>query len=113
MFSSSDESLLSHSYFNIILISDLVYEVQSICTGHYWRIISYNNTCIILHKHKQKDEYHFQKQKNNLFDTILLIATHDQYQLNGRSNNITNKNTVASQYINELLGQSNRQPGTK
>lgn len=103
MFNDYDTSLMAHPYFTVISSNDIFYELKSNCTGHYWKIIQYNSNCLILHKHKELDEYHYQRIYCNVFDCVLDIVCHDEFQLNNRNPLIPDKNTVATKFIDELL----------
>ena len=36
------------------------------------------------HKHTQEDQYHYQTDVGNIYDVVLYIVGHDEFQLRGR-----------------------------
>lgn len=72
------------NYFGILCATKKKYELNSLNTGHYWKLIWEKNSFTIMHKHHEKDDYHFQTILGNLYDCVLYIVSHDEYQLRGR-----------------------------
>ncbi len=63
-----------------------MYEIQSICTRHYWAIvpIAKNRSQTyykLLHKYHKKDNYHNQTDCGSVLDAVLEIINHDDYKL--------------------------------
>ena len=80
MYTSDD--LLSSPYFNILSSDKNNYEIQSKNTKQYWKITQKNSSnYTLLHKHHKNDEYHFQCAFVTLYDIVLEIVCHDDYQL--------------------------------
>ena len=83
MFTSED--LFKLPYFTILHWENNCYELQSKNTKHYWTILvktpSYHE---LLHKHHLEDSYHKQTSFCTLYEIILDIIEHDEYQMRGR-----------------------------
>ena len=84
MFTAND--LLGLSYFTVLYYDKAAdeYEIQSNNTKHCWHLIPYGAGYDLMHKHHMEDKYHYQTSFGNLFDAILDIVDHDEYQLRGR-----------------------------
>lgn len=83
MFTSTD--LLSLPYFKILHNDNNIIELQSKNTKHCWKILQIGpNNYDLMHKHHLKHNYHFQCSYPNLFDIVLEIVNHDEFQLRGR-----------------------------
>ena len=79
------KEMLSLDYFNVFEeMDDGSWELQSKNTGHCWKLIYENHGYCIYHKHHIEDEYHYQTDVGNLYDSVLYIVSHDEYQLRGR-----------------------------
>jgi hypothetical protein len=103
MFTSKD--LLSMSYFTILSNQNNAFELQSKNTEHCWKIVEQQKEWFVLyHKHHIEDNYHFQTSFGTLFDTVLDIVDHDEYQLRGRKP-VKNKKQLAGSYFDVLIAQ--------
>ncbi len=79
------EDLKEITYFNILSMSEKEHEIQSKNTKHYWHIVRESEySYVLFHKHHAGDDYHFQTSYGSLFDAVLDIVNHDEYQLRGR-----------------------------
>ena len=59
-------------------------EIKSIPTGHYWRLIKRNGYYDMTHRHSKEDNEHSQTSCQTLYDCILYIIGHDEFQMRGR-----------------------------
>lgn len=83
MFTS--KNLLSLPYFTLLSSDENHIELQSNNTKHCWFIdLSTKTFYTLMHKHHMDDEYHIQSAFPSLFDIVLDIVSHDEYQLRGR-----------------------------
>ena len=57
----------------------------------------------INHKHDQKDNYHFQTIIGNLYDTILYIVGHDEYQMRNRNTVSVEEEKRSNSYFWKLI----------
>ncbi len=73
----------NETYFTIYDSSPEHPELRSNCTGHTWMILHFKKY-VLLHKHKDSDNYHFHHAYNTLEDAVAEIYSHDMFQLNGR-----------------------------
>lgn len=84
MFSTHD--MLSLDYFDVLSCKDGDWELQSKNTGHCWKLDHDNDGYFLYHKHHLEDVYHYQTAIGNIYDVVLYIVGHDEYQLRGRKN---------------------------
>ncbi len=79
------EDMLSLDYFDV-LSSDAEgnWELQSKNTGHCWKLLYENHGYCMYHKHHIEDDYHYQTDVGNIYDVVLYIVGHDEYQMRGR-----------------------------
>ena len=82
MFTTKDPIFMD--YFTILAATPALYELKSNNTGHFWKLIKMGNVYRMMHKHNEKDKYHYQTDTGNLYDSILYIVSHDEFQLRGR-----------------------------
>lgn len=82
MFTTKD--MISMDYFTIFSSKQTFYELMSNNTGHCWQLIKEKGTFFIMHKHHIEDKYHYQTALGTLYDCVLYIVSHDEYQLRGR-----------------------------
>ena len=89
MFSLKDMEIMTIPYFTIIQKNDTKFEIQSVCTGHYWAILMLKtkkrNYFRLLHKYRKDDNYHYQIDCMTVLDAVLEIMCHDDYKLHRRS----------------------------
>ncbi len=82
---TTEDLLTMDEYFDFLYVDDRAIEMQSRNTHHYWAIlIDGPRAYRCLHKHHSCDSYHSQCAYITLFDVILDIVFHDEYQLRGR-----------------------------
>ena len=79
------EDMLSLDYFDV-LSSDAEgnWELQSKNTGHCWKLLYENHGYCMYHKHHIEDDYHYQTDVGNIYDVVLYIVGHEEYQMRGR-----------------------------
>lgn len=83
MFTSKD--MLSLDYFNVLSSDDKGnLELQSRNTGHCWMLVHDGHGYSMYHKHLITDNYHYQTEVGNIYDFVLYVVSHDEYQLRGR-----------------------------
>ena len=90
MFSDKEKAIMNITYFNRVHEGNAIYELQSICTGHFWAIIpvELNRKGIyymLLHKYREQDCYHLQTNCNSVLDAVLEIISHDDYKMKRNS----------------------------
>ncbi len=79
------KEMLSLDYFNVLEeMDDGSWALQSKNTGHCWQLIYENHGYSMYHKHHIEDKYHYQTDVGTLYDSVLYIVSHDEYQLRGR-----------------------------
>lgn len=79
MFTDSDITHLSQSYYVIIQVNHHDVTLHSDLTGHDWIIISNYDSqgCYILHRHSRKESFHSQKGNyGSLESALAYIAEH-------------------------------------
>ena len=80
-------------------------EVMSKNTSHCWMIVEEKDDSYTLyHKHKISQEYHFQTTFGSLYDTVLDIVNHDEYQLRNRKP-VRFKHQYENSYFNKMVAQ--------
>ncbi len=85
MFTKEDIHSISPAYFKVIEISSEQIIIKSKCTGHTWCLeFSDDGYVIILHKHHDKDKFHFHFACISLEEALEEITGHDEFQLNHR-----------------------------
>ena len=85
MFTTDD--MLSLDYFSVLSSTESGdWELQSKNTEHCWKLVYDNNGYSMYHKHHIEDPYHYQTDVGNIFDVVLYIVGHDEYQMRGRRN---------------------------
>lgn len=104
MFITSD--LFFMDWFTVIAARpEDFYELKSSNTGHYWQLIWSKDTYIMMHKHHEEDEYHYQTCIGTLFDCVLYIVSHDEYQMRGRKTISIEEERRRGSYFFELIEQ--------
>ena len=85
MIEQSDIEIVDKEYFETIEIKEYTIVIRSLSTGHYWCLLEqiYNGcrTFQILHKHKEAEPYHPQKNRPSVLACCDYIKSHDAYQL--------------------------------
>ena len=85
MYSTTDLSIITNGYFTIVSLEVDSCILKSNNTKHSWKITqSKDGYFILLHKHHDKDKFHFQRGCISIEDCLLEIASHDDYQMRGR-----------------------------
>ncbi len=75
----------SKRYFTVLSKNGKNIELQSNNTGHCWKLVYEACGYTVYHKHSQTEQYHYQTGFGNLYDTILDIVGHDEYQMRNRN----------------------------
>ncbi len=79
------EDMLSLDYFNVLSQDEEGnWELQSKNTEHCWKLVYEHRGYSMYHKHHIEDNYHYQTDIGNIYDVVLYIVSHDEYQLRGR-----------------------------
>ncbi|WP_044914155.1 hypothetical protein [Butyrivibrio sp. WCE2006] len=94
----TEKDIQGLGYFEVMSLSETI-ELLSRNTLHCWMIYVKGTIYELYHKHSIFDEYHHQTDYGSLFDCILDIVLHDEYQMNGRKNPKYN----AKSYVDELI----------
>ena len=85
MIGQADIIEIDRSYFEIVEKRDFVLVLRSLSTGHYWCLLEqiYNGcrTFQILHKHKEAEPYHPQKNRPSVLACCDYIKSHDAFHL--------------------------------
>ena len=82
---TTEDLLAMDEYREFLYVDDRAIEMQSRNTQHYWAIlIDGPRAYRCLHKHRADEQYHPQWAFLTLFDVVLSIVSHDEYQLRGR-----------------------------
>ena len=85
MFTTKD--MLSLNYFNVLCNDESGnWELQSKNTEHCWKLDYDGYGYSMLHKHHIEDKYHYQTDIGCIYDVVLYIVSHDEFQLRGRRN---------------------------
>ena len=85
MYASTDLFVIQSGYFTVIKLGIDCCEIKSNNTRHTWRISqSTDGYFVLLHKHRDKDKFHFHRGCISIEDCLLEIVGHDDYQLRGR-----------------------------
>ncbi len=102
MFTTTD--MLSLDYFNVLSSTDSGdWELQSKNTGHCWKLISDHSGYSMYHRHHIEDDYHYQTDIGNIFDVVLYIVGHDEYQMRGRKTITRSKELRMGSYFFTLI----------
>ena len=81
------DNMLALGYFNVLSSTNKGdWELQSKNTKHCWKLVKDHNSYFMYHKHNIEDKYHYQSNVGNIFDSVLYIVEHDEYQMRGRTN---------------------------
>lgn len=100
MFTSKD--LFTLPYFSILKWEDNSYEIQSNNTKHCWKIHVVNPRYHeLLHKHHQRDRYHKQTSFCSLYEIVLDIIEHDEYQLRKKGIKIRKEDSYFEFFLKE------------
>ena len=76
----------SQQYFSVLSKDGNNMELQSNNTCHCWRLVFDGYGYSIYHKHNIADNYHYQTDCGSLYDCVLYIVGHDEYQMRKRKN---------------------------
>ncbi len=72
-------------YFTVLSQNGKSIELQSNNTGHCWNLVYEEGGYTLYHKHHIEENYHYQTGFGSLYDTILDIVSHDEYQMRNRN----------------------------
>lgn len=107
MFTSKD--LITLPYFTILDWKENSYEIQSNNTKHYWRITMVNPQYHeLFHKHNKEDKYHKQTSLRSLYEIVLEIISHDEFQLRGRKGRKIGKEDSYFDFFLKKYGEENK-----
>ena len=90
-------------YFTILSKEGNNIEIKSNNTGHCWTLIYEENTYTLMHKHNLNDKYHFQTIIGTLYDTVLYIVGHDEYQMRNRNTVSVEEEKRSNSYFWRLI----------
>ena len=90
-------------YFTVLSEEGKSIEIQSNNTGHCWNLVYENNGYSMYHKHHIEEEYHYQTDLGNLYDTILYIVGHDEYQMRNRNTISVDEEKRSNSYFWKLI----------
>ncbi len=77
------KDLVSLNYFEVLFTCDDITLLRSINTGDRWMLMNKRYYYELRHSH-QDGEYHAQTEVGTLYDAVLYIVSHDEYQLRNR-----------------------------
>lgn len=72
-------------------------------TGHCWNLIYEKDCYTIMHKHELSDPYHYQTCIGSLYDVVLYIVGHDEYQMRNRHNVSVEEEKRSGSYCWKLI----------
>ena len=90
-------------YFTILSSAGKNIEIMSNNTGHCWNLMYEKNCYTIMHKHELNDPYHYQTCIGSLYDVVLYIVGHDEYQMRNRHNVSVEEEKRSSSYFWKLI----------
>ena len=90
-------------YFSILHEKGKNIEIISNNTGHCWNLIYENGCYTIMHKHELSDPYHYQTCIGSLYDVVLYIVGHDEYQMRNRHNISVEEEKRSGSYFWKLI----------
>lgn len=90
-------------YFTILNRAGKNIEVMSNNTGHCWNLIYEKDCYTIMHKHELSDPYHYQTCIGSLYDVVLYIVGHDEYQMRNRHNVSAEEEKRSGSYFWKLI----------
>lgn len=76
---------VDRKYFDIIRASDQDVTLRSKNTGHWWLIRCSDERCVIFHKYKKTDQFHFQLIAPSFRQAVRNIQRHDIWIMEGRN----------------------------
>lgn len=79
-----DKVALSPVFFDILETEDDHILLLSKFTSHKWKLISSGSTILIYHAHNITDKLHYQTEALDVYNAMLYILDHEDYQLNNR-----------------------------
>ena len=79
------------------------FEVMSKNSKHQWKIAAANNYYTLFHAHNNKENYHLHGEFNSIFDCILEIVDHDDWELNVWRHNHKGKWIQPKTYFDKLV----------
>lgn len=93
---------LSPEFFEILESGDDYILLLSKFTSHTWKLVSSNSYILIYHAHHIENKLHYQTDAFDVFNAILYILDHEDYQLNNRRSRRTFV-TRQLQFSNSLM----------
>ena len=102
-YSITDIVLILDPYFNVLNVKESFFEVQSVNTKHYWKIVDCQSYLEMYHRYPDNEEYHYQTCFGSIEDALLYIALHDEYKIYGKHHELYTRGTETfADYILEL-----------
>lgn len=77
------KDMVSLNYFDVLFTCDDITLIKSINTGDRWMLRNEGYYYTIRHSHG-KGNYHHQTEVGTLFDAVLYIVSHDEFQMRNR-----------------------------
>ena len=90
-------------YFTVLSKEGKSMELQSNNTGHCWKLVYEYGGYTFYHKHHIEEEYHYQTDLGTLYDTILYIVGHDEYQMRNRNTISVDEEKRSNSYFWRLI----------
>lgn len=75
---------MSSEFFDILEKNDEYILLLSKFASHKWKLVSSESTILIYHSHNLNDELHYQSAALDVYNAMLYILDHEDYQLNNR-----------------------------
>ncbi len=106
-YSITDIALIVDPYFNVLSVNESFFEIQSVNTKHFWKVIDCCTYLEMYHKYPDKEEYHYQTCFGTIEDALLYIALHDEYKVYGKNHELytrgieTFADTILKRYKNQ------------
>lgn len=75
---------LSSEFFEILEREDDYILLLSKFTSHKWKLVSSDSFILIYHAHHVEDKLHYQTEAFDVYNAMLYILDHEDYQLNNR-----------------------------
>ncbi len=98
------ENVISMDWFDVLCNTTMQFELMSVPTGHFWKLIRERDGYFsLMHKHHKEDRYHYQTSVGTLYDAVLYIVSHDEYQLRGRKTISVSEERKRGSYFFKLI----------
>ena len=91
-------------WFSVLNNDPMELELMSVPTGHFWKLLKGKDGYFTMkHKHHKEDKYHYQTSVGSLYDAVLYIVGHDEYQLRGRKTISVSEEKKRGSYFFKLI----------